>query len=136
MPAAAAAASNTTPTILIVEDDASVRQMLHHMLTQLGSATVAAVDAAGAVAMALTQSMLSLALIDLRLHGSDGVTAACALQALRPDLLIVLMSADRDHLRVAQQHVGTLHVLHKPLSLHDLAELVAMAQCHPRQSKE
>lgn len=136
MLAASTASSNSDPVILIVEDDASVRQVLHRMLNHLGGRTTAAVDVASAIAATLAQSELALALIDFNLDGSDGLTAARALQELRPDLLIVLMSGDPDQLLAAQQLVSTLHILHKPFSLNDLAELIAMARCHSPQLKE
>jgi len=136
MLAAPTASSSTEPAILIVEDDANVRQLLHRMLAYLGNRTTAAVDTASAVAATLDQSELALALIDLNLKGSNGLAAARALQALRPDLLIVLMSGDPHHLLMAQQLMGTLHVLHKPFSLEDLAELITAARCHLPQLKE
>ena len=124
------------PVILIVEDDASVRQLLQRMLAHLGGRTALAVDTATAVAATLAQPELALALIDLSLDGSDGIAAARALLALRPDLLIVPMSGNLDHLRAVQQTIGTPHTLNKPFSLRELAELVALAQSHPPRLKE
>jgi two-component system OmpR family response regulator len=136
MPAVSTTSTGTAPSILIVEDDASVRQLLCRMLGHLGARPTTALDTADAVAAVHAEPGLALALIDLSLNGADGVTTARALRLLLPDLLIVLMSGDIAHLLAAQQLVGTPHILQKPFSLRDMAELVAIARCNPPRLKE
>lgn len=116
------------PAVLVVERHAGVRQVLQRMLTHVGSLPTAVEDAAGAVAAVLAQPELALALINLGQDDSDGVSAVSALRAVRPDLPIVLMSADPAQALVIQPLVGARSVLGKPCSLSDLAELVGVAR--------
>ncbi len=125
-------------TILVVDDDEVLRRVIGRILSRDGHCILEASDADSADEQA-AQQRPQLALIDLRLPGSDGVEVARRLDARYPGLSMILMSADLKRLQ-DEPEIGALftRVLTKPIDLADLRLAVASAlkenlvsQSHP-----
>jgi cobalt-zinc-cadmium efflux system membrane fusion protein len=114
-------------TILVVDDDEVLRRVIGRILSRDGHCILEASDADSADERACQQQP-QLALIDLRLPGSDGVEVARRLAARYPGLSMILMSADLKRLQ-DEPDIGTLfaRVLTKPIDLADLRLAVASA---------
>ena len=114
-------------TILVVDDDEVLRRVIGRILSRDGHCILEASDADSADKQAARQRP-ELALIDLRLPGSDGVEVARRLDARYPGLSMILMSADLKRLQ-DEPEIGALftRVLTKPIDLADLRLAVASA---------
>ena len=70
-------------------------------------------------------SRFDLAISDFNMPGLSGVQVAELLRMIRPDLPVILTSGNvSDDLRESAAHAGVEHVLHKPSTAEELAEVV------------
>jgi two-component system, response regulator PdtaR len=84
------------PRILIAEDEDELRQALADMLTTHGYRVVGlASDGAEAVGIA-QGTTIDLALLDYRMPGIDGLTAAELIRAISPNVQFVMFTAYDD----------------------------------------
>ena len=82
-----------TPTVLIVDDDPSLREMLRRLLEKHQHTVLAAPDAETALQILSGQSV-SVALIDRRLPGRDGLWLLDQMSEQFPSVAIILATAD------------------------------------------
>ncbi len=81
------------PTVLLVDDDATVREIVHDVLTDAGYAVIVA--AAGPEALALARGYdgpIDLLLTDVIMPGMDGAEVAARFRELRPRSRVLFMS--------------------------------------------
>ena len=78
--------------ILIVDDDASLATTLQDFLRQEGYSVEIALSAAEALAVHERNPHIAVALIDLIMPGTDGLTLLSELQRRNPDLAVVIMT--------------------------------------------
>jgi CheY-like chemotaxis protein len=116
--------SPTETTILVVDDEPAVRQMVAMALSREGFRAEQA--AAGAQALEIlthASSPIALVVSDLRMPNMTGLELAAHLDALSPDLPIIILSGDSE-LRPGEMAVGgrQLPFVPKPL---DIAHFIA-----------
>jgi DNA-binding response OmpR family regulator len=124
--AAAASGSGAPREILVVDDEAGIRAVVREMLVRLGW-TVRSADGREAALAELSASRgaVALALVDVILPETDGMSLARELQQASPGLLIVMLSGQlNDESRWVVSENGH-RFLPKPFSLEELRDVVA-----------
>lgn len=107
--------------ILIVDDDADIRANMSDILGNLGYRTAAAADSSEALEF-LEQDSYDIALLDLKMDGTDGLELYRTIHARYPETEAFLVSAyTGDGVDEEAIRSGILRVFRKPL---DVAELV------------
>ena len=114
--------------ILIAEDDLANQRAAILMLGRLGCAADVVGDGEQAVAAVLGGGY-DLVLIDLQMPRADGMEAARRIRAHRPDrpYLVAMTASATDDVRRACAGAGMNAFLPKPVTLADLARVVAEA---------
>jgi signal transduction histidine kinase len=113
-----------TRRVLIVEDDESLGASLAALLLSDGYSATVHGNASEALT-AIEAEHFDLALCDVRLPGpTDGFALAAAVQQRRPDLPIVLMSADVDRRMLERADKAGWTTLRKPVSPQALLAVV------------
>ncbi|NLX19140.1 MAG: sigma-54-dependent Fis family transcriptional regulator [Desulfobulbus sp.] len=108
--------------ILIVDDDKLLQNSLHAILSEKYEPLIAG---SGEEALRLlTQQSVDLVLLDIRLPGMDGIETLDRLKAMRPELLVIMMTAFEDIKTViTSMKKGGYDYLVKPLEI-EMFELV------------
>jgi DNA-binding NtrC family response regulator len=120
----------SAPTkILVVDDSASVRMVVHKILR--GSAfncqIIDADDGETALALCRT-SKFDAVFLDSDMPGRSGIVAMKRLALLRPELKIVMMSAERNAAaEIEALHSGACAFLHKPFNSADVDRVLHAA---------
>ena len=78
--------------VLVVEDDFAVRKLTSIMLKNAGFTPVACATAAAAVAQ-IKNEVISLALIDVMLPDTDGLSLVKLLRGINSDLPVIMVTA-------------------------------------------
>jgi signal transduction histidine kinase/DNA-binding response OmpR family regulator len=117
-------ASGFGGSALVVDDDSMMRELLKHMLGELGIKDTSFEEDPAKVLHAVREFNPDLILLDLHLRGSDGLTVARTLTEHDPDwerraILFVTGDALGDELHEALQ-VGVRDVLQKPFTVGEL----------------
>jgi two-component system response regulator FlrC len=111
--------------VLIVEDDATLREAFCEMLALAGHRTLAAADAAAALALLETHPV-SLVLSDVQMPGADGHALLRRIRERRSELPVVLMTAYGTIERaVTAMREGASDYLVKPFEAEELIALAA-----------
>jgi DNA-binding NtrC family response regulator len=115
----------SSPTkVLVVDDSASVRQIVHRIV--LGSVFNCDISEAGSGETALSlcrRSLFDVVFIDCNMPGLSGLDTMKRLALLQPSLKIVMISADRDAGKEAEES-GTCTFLQKPFNSEDVDKLL------------
>lgn len=108
--------------ILIVDDDRLLQNSLRTILSERYDPLIAS---SGEEAIRLlTEKPIDLVLLDIRLPGMDGIETQQKIKALRPDLLVIMMTAFEDIKTViTSMKMGVYDYLVKPLEI-EMFELV------------
>ena len=128
-PNAAGRAPATTvpkgPRVLIVDDDRDVAEGTAAILADSGFSVRTALTAQGAVETARSFDA-QIALIDMNLgHGGNGLDLVPVLRDLRPRLVMVVVTADRNRQAVDAVALSGAHgYLHKPFYPQQLFEVL------------
>jgi two-component system response regulator PilR (NtrC family)/two-component system response regulator HydG len=113
--------------ILVVEDDQLLGDSLARALKRADYAVVSA--AAGAEAIShVEETGIHLALVDMRLPDTDGVSLMTEIHALEPEIPIIIMTAYGDvQLAVEAMKAGAADYVQKPFDLNELRIIIARA---------
>lgn len=113
-----------TPRVLVVDDDRQMVRTLCDILSIQGMEAVGAHSGEDAVER-VREGGIAAVLMDVKMEGISGVEALRRMKALDPRLPIVLMTAyaAREILDEAQRE-GAMRVLHKPVPVGDVVELL------------
>jgi CheY-like chemotaxis protein len=116
-------------TVLVADDDDDARRLLGTQLRRAGYAVVEATDGAQAIAAA-RRARPDLALLDVRMPGTDGIEALRTLRASpeTQDIPVVMMTAMPDAFeesRSTLESLGAAAFLLKPFSGEELAGAVS-----------
>lgn len=113
--------------VLLVEDDPDVRLGCEQAL-QLEDIPVSSVDSAEKARRRLTRDFPGIVVSDIRLPGMDGMALLAELQAIDPELPVVLITGHGDVSLAVQAMKGGAHdFIEKPFSPDYLVEVVRRA---------
>ncbi len=116
--------------MLVVDDDDAHRGMLRMMLKTWGYNVVEAADGEEAVARVYEQSFDAV-LTDVRMAGTDGITAMKRILSYNPSLPVILMTAYSSvETAVDALRVGAFDYLIKPLDFDALKETLKKSMAH------
>lgn len=111
--------------ILVVDDDRSIATAFEHFLSYEGHQFRLASSAADGLA-AVAERRPDLVVMDVRMPGTDGLTALQQMRERDPDLPIVIMTAyGSSQTSIDAIRRGAFDYLTKPLDLDDLREVIA-----------
>src|ERR1043166_110048 len=119
-------------SILIVDDEPSVRDSLRRWFQDDGF-DVGTAEGANDALTRLADRRWDLALVDIRMRGTDGIELQRRMSEIDPDLIAIMMTgyASVDP-AVAALKTGAYDSITKPLDPDDVAHLVTNALSHPR----
>ena len=121
--------------ILIVDDEPSVRDSLSRWFRDDGY-EVATAEGANDALTRLAERSWDLALVDIRMRGTDGIELQRRIHEIDPNLIVIMMTGYASvDTAVAALKNGAYDYITKPLDPDDVAHLVSNALSH-RQSKE
>jgi DNA-binding response OmpR family regulator len=113
--------------ILVVEDEANVAELIAETLIKRGHEARVAVSAAHASSIVSTERP-DLILLDINLPDSSGTFTLGRLRQLRPDVPIIMLTANTDDdLARATLRRGAFDYITKPFNLDHLIRVVEFA---------
>ena len=113
--------------ILVVEDEASVAELIAETLIQRGHEARLAVSATHALMLVDTERP-DVILLDINLPDSAGTLTLARLRALRPDVPIIMLTANTDdELARATFRRGAFDYISKPFNIDHLVHVVETA---------
>jgi CheY-like chemotaxis protein len=90
--AASVVAAGRGETVLVVEDETAVRELVVHVLDELGYVTLEAEDGAAGLEILRSPRRVDLLITDIGLPGLNGRQMADAARATHPELKVLLMT--------------------------------------------
>jgi DNA-binding NtrC family response regulator len=123
-------------SILIVDDEPSVRDSLNRWFRDDGF-EVGVAEGANDALTRLAERKWDLALLDIRMRGTDGIELQRRIHEIDPELIVIMMTgyASVDTAVTALKN-GAYDYLTKPLDPDDVAHLVQNALAHRRSQEE
>jgi two-component system response regulator HydG len=122
--------------ILIVDDEPSVRDSLSRWFRDDGY-EVGVAEGANDALTRLAERRWDLALLDIRMRGTDGIELQRRISEIDPDLLVIFMTGYASvDTAVQALKQGAYDYLTKPLDPDDVAHLVQKALSHRRTTEE
>ena len=124
------------PQILVADDDRTVRTVISHALSKQGYQVGAATSVAGLWDMATT-GRGDVLITDVNFPDGDALDLLPRLKAKRPDLTIIVMSAQANLLTaIKTQQGGVFDYLPKPFELRQLLDVMSRAVSGEREEIE
>jgi len=122
--------------LLIVDDELSVRDSLGKWFREEGY-DVGTADSANQALTRMAEHAWDAALVDIKMHGTDGIELQRRMHELDPDLMVIMMTGYASvETAVAALKNGAYDYVTKPLDPDEIAHLVAKALAHKRTEKE
>ena len=122
----------TAATILVADDDRAIRTVLNQALTRQGH-DVRSTDNAATLWDWVGEGVGDLVITDVVMPDANGLDLLPPIRALRPDLRVIVMSAQNTLLTaVKAAERGAFEYLPKPFDLRELVEVVERALSEPR----
>ena len=126
----------TQGRLLIVDDELSVRDSLAKWFTEEGYGVTTAENANEALTRVAQQSF-DVALVDIKMRGTDGIELQRRLHEIYPDMLVIIMTGYASvETAVAALKNGAYDYVNKPLDPDEIAHLVSKAMSHRRTQQE
>ena len=126
----------TEGRLLIVDDELSVRDSLGKWFREEGYEIGTAESASDALTR-MAEGKWDLALLDIRMRGTDGIELQRRLHQMDPDLTVIMMTGYASvETAVAALKNGAYDYVSKPLDPDEIAHLVKKALAHRRAEKE
>lgn len=115
-------------SILIVDDNASLCRMLFLVLSRKGYDVTTATDGPTAIAL-VRERPFDIVFLDIRMPVMDGVETHRGIKEIRPDAVVVMMTAYavEDLVQEALRE-GAYGIVYKPLDLNRIVDLVEEAK--------
>ena len=127
---------NPQTKLLIVDDELSVRDSLAKWFHEEGYEVGTAVDANEALTR-LAQTRWDAALVDIKMHGTDGIELQRQVHEIDPDLTVIIMTGYASvETAVAALKNGAYDYVTKPLDPDEIAHLVKKALAHKQTERE
>ena len=122
--------------LLIVDDELSVRDSLAKWFTEEGY-EVAAAEGASEALTRVAEQTFDVALVDIKMRGTDGIELQRRLHEIYPDMLVIIMTGYASvETAVAALKNGAYDYVNKPLDPDEIAHLVTKAISHRRTQQE
>ena len=127
---------NTQGRLLIVDDELSVRDSLAKWFHEEGYEVGIAEDANNALTR-LAESRWDAALLDIKMHGIDGIELQRRIHELKPELIVIMMTGYASvETAVAALKNGAYDYVTKPYRLRELvARMRAVLRRAPRGAR-
>jgi DNA-binding NtrC family response regulator len=127
----------TTPSrLLIVDDELSVRDSLGKWFREEGYDVHTAEDANQALTL-LAGASFDAALVDIKMHGTDGIELQHRMHEAAPDLMVIMMTGYASvETAVTALKNGAYDYVTKPLDPDEIAHLVKKALAHKQTEQE
>jgi DNA-binding NtrC family response regulator len=113
-------------SVLVVDDEPDVRDILGNLLSAEGYAIHLAADAEEALGV-LASVPVAVAVCDKFMPGRDGLWLVAQIRKLRPEVAIILATADDSVLPTFTLQPGVIGYFVKPLNLDRVAKAVREA---------
>jgi two-component system, NtrC family, response regulator HydG len=122
--------------VLIVDDELSVRDSLGKWFREEGYEIGTAESASDALTR-MAEKRWDIALLDIKMHGTDGIELQRRLHELDPSLVVIMMTGYASvETAVAALKNGAYDYVSKPLDPDEIAHLVKKALAHKRTEQE
>ncbi len=126
----------TQGKLLIVDDEMSVRDSLGKWFQEEGYEIGTAESASDALTR-MAENKWELALLDIKMRGTDGIELQRRLHEMDPDLIVIMMTGYASvETAVTALKNGAYDYVSKPLDPDEIAHLVKKALAHRRAEKE
>lgn len=127
---------NIPGKLLIVDDELSVRDSLAKWFHEEGYEVGVAEDAKDALTR-LAETHYDAALLDIKMHGIDGIELQQRIHDIDPELIVIMMTGYASvETAVAALKNGAYDYVTKPLDPDEIAHLVKKALAHRRTEEE
>jgi len=121
---------------LIVDDELSVRDSLGKWFREEGY-DVTMVENAGDALTRLAEQRWDAALVDIKMHGTDGIELQRRMHEIDPELIVIIMTGYASvETAVTALKNGAYDYVTKPLDPDEIAHLVKNALAHKRAAQE
>src|SRR5271157_4510576 len=122
--------------LLIVDDELSVRDSLAKWFAEEGYEVFTAENANEALTR-VAEQIFDVALVDIKMRGTDGIELQRRLHEIYPDMLVIIMTGYASvETAIAALKNGAYDYVNKPLDPDEIAHLVAKAMSHRRTQQE
>ena len=122
--------------LLIVDDELSVRDSLAKWFTEEGY-DVATANSANEALTRVAEHTFDVALVDIKMRGTDGIELQRRLHEIYPDMLVIIMTGYASvETAIAALKNGAYDYVDKPLDPDEIAHLVAKAMSHRQTQQE
>jgi two-component system, NtrC family, response regulator HydG len=122
--------------LLIVDDELSVRDSLGKWFREEGYEVGTAENANEALTR-LAEHSWDVALVDIKMHGTDGIELQRRMHEQNPDLMVIIMTGYASvETAVTALKNGAYDYVTKPLDPDEIAHLVKNAMSHKQAAKE
>jgi DNA-binding NtrC family response regulator len=126
----------TQGKLLVVDDELSVRDSLGKWFREEGYEIGTAESASDALTR-MAENKWDLALLDIKMRGTDGIELQRRLHEMDPDLIVIMMTGYASvETAVTALKNGAYDYVSKPLDPDEIAHLVKKALAHRRAEKE
>jgi DNA-binding NtrC family response regulator len=127
---------STQGKLLIVDDELSVRDSLGKWFREEGY-EIGTAESASEALTRMAERHWDLALLDIKLRGTDGIELQRRLHEIDPDLTVIIMTGYASvETAVAALKNGAYDYVSKPLDPDEIAHLVRKALAHRQAEKE
>jgi two-component system, NtrC family, response regulator HydG len=126
----------TQGKLLIVDDELSVRDSLGKWFREEGY-EIGTAESASEALTRMAENKWEVALLDIKMRGTDGIELQRRLHELDPDLIVIMMTGYASvETAVTALKNGAYDYVSKPLDPDEIAHLVKKALAHKRAEKE
>jgi len=127
---------STQGKLLIVDDELSVRDSLGKWFREEGY-EVTTVENAGDALTRLAEQRWDAALVDIKMHGTDGIELQRRMHEIDPELIVIIMTGYASvETAVTALKNGAYDYVTKPLDPDEIAHLVKNAMAHKHAAQE
>lgn len=122
--------------LLIVDDEMSVRDSLAKWFSEEGYEVGTAENASEALTR-VAETTYDVALVDIKMRGTDGIELQRRLHEIYPDMLVIIMTGYASvETAIAALKNGAYDYVNKPLDPDEIAHLITKAMTHRRTQQE
>ena len=127
---------STQGKLLIVDDELSVRDSLGKWFCEEGY-EVATTESASDALTRMAEQRWDVALVDIKMHGTDGIELQRRMHEVDPELIVIIMTGYASvETAVTALKNGAYDYVTKPLDPDEIAHLVKNALTHKRTAQE